>query len=228
MAARFTCQFGLSTAGCVPRVPGVLHPRGGDSSGIGHLHQTRDDSRRRSLLPCIFPVSPVAGNDAPAGRALARLAWLAPSTVIGSAFHPRAGRAAAPDGAICAAQFQHGRARTAGNRQIAPVPAGLSVCPPNLRRQGDGGPHVRQQRHRSARPGGPVRRRVLRRDLWRLLRPEGWRQHHEGLHGVRGVLPWEGVDPGRRLDRARRELRRRCGPPAAHRAPVLGTSSRNA
>ena len=49
--------------------------------------------------------------------------------------------------------------------------------------------HVRQQRHRPARARRPVRRRLLRRGLRRLLRPEGRRQHHEGLHGVRRVQP---------------------------------------
>ena len=63
-------------------------------------------------------------------------------------------------------------------QQISPY------CAPDLRRQGDGREDVRQQRQRPARPGLPVRRRLLRRGVRHLLRSEGRRQHHEGLHGV--------------------------------------------
>ncbi len=58
-----------------------------------------------------------------------------------------------------------------------------------LGRQGDGRAHVRQHRERPARPGVPVRRGLLRRGVRRLLRPEGRRQHHEGLHGVAASSP---------------------------------------
>ena len=86
-----------------------------------------------------------------------------------------------------------------GHRQEPPLPAGLALRAPDLRRQGDGREDVRQQRHRPARPGLPVRRRLLRRGVRRLLRPEGRREHHEGLHGVRRVQPRQGEHPGRRL-----------------------------
>ena len=89
-----------------------------------------------------------------------------------------------------------------GTGKSPPVPAGLAVRPSRLRRQGDGRPDVRQQRHRPARTGLPVRRRLLRRGLRRLLRPEGRRQHHEGLHGVRRVQPRQGEHPRRRRHRA--------------------------
>ena len=103
---------------------------------------------------------------------------------------PRAQRrAAAAHGPVRRAQLQHGRAGAARHRQVPPVPAGLALRPPRLRRQGDRRADVRQQRERPARPGLPVRRRLLRRGLRRLLRPEGRRQHHEGLHGVRRVQP---------------------------------------
>jgi hypothetical protein len=95
-------------------------------------------------------------------------------------------------GPVRRAQLQHGGARAAGHRQEPPVPAGLALRPSDLGRQGDGGAHVRQQRHRPARAGLPVRRGLLRRGFRRLLRPEGRRQHHEGLHGVRRVQPRPG------------------------------------
>ncbi len=90
----------------------------------------------------------------------------------------------------------------ARHRQEPPVPAGLALRAPDLRRQGDRRQHVRQQRERPARPGLPVRRRLLRRGVRRLLRPEGRRQHHEGLHGVRRVQPRQGEHPRRRQHRA--------------------------
>ena len=108
----------------------------------------------------------------------------------------------AAHGPVRRAQLQRGRARPARHRQVAPVPAGLAVRAPDLGRQGDGRPHVRQQRHRPARTRRPVRRRLLRRGVRRLLRPEGRRQHHEGLHGVRRVQPWQGEHPRRRRHRA--------------------------
>ena len=49
-------------------------------------------------------------------------------------------------------------------QQISPY------APPDLRRQGDGGKDVRQQRDGTARPRLPIRRGLLRRDLGRLLR----------------------------------------------------------
>ena len=107
----------------------------------------------------------------------------------GAADPARPGRAAAAHGPVRRAQLQHGRARAARHRQEPPVPAGLALRPPRLRRQGDRRADVREQRQRPARAGLPVRRRLLRRGLRRLLRPEGRRQHHEGLHGVRRVQP---------------------------------------
>ena len=94
-------------------------------------------------------------------------------------------RHAAAHGAVRRAQLQPGRTRPARDRQEPPLPADLAVRAPDLRRQGDGREDVRQQRQRAARPGLPVRRRLLRRGVRHLLRPEGRRQHHEGLHGVR-------------------------------------------
>src|SRR5437868_10027980 len=44
-------------------------------------------------------------------------------------------------------------------------------------------------------------RRLLRRGLRRLLRPEGRRQHHEGVHGIGGVQPGQGEHPGLRQHR---------------------------
>jgi hypothetical protein len=61
-----------------------------------------------------------------------------------------------------------------------------------------------------------------------VLRPEGRRQHHEGLHGERRVLPGQGEHPRRRLHRAGGQLRRGRGAPAAHRPPVRPAAARNA
>ena len=134
---------------------------------------------------------------------------------------PGARHPAAADGPVRGQQLQRRRARTSRYRQVAPLPAGLALRPPRLGRQGDDRQHVRQHEHRPARPGCPVRRDLLRRGLGRLLRPEGRRQHPQGLHGVRRVQPGQGVDPRRRRDRHGRQLRRRRLAPAPHR-PLLG------
>ena len=63
--------------------------------------------------------------------------------------------------------------------------------------------------HRPARARRAVRRRLLRRGVGRLVRPEGGRQHPQGLHGVRRVQPRQGEHPRRRRDRHGRQLRRR-------------------
>ena len=47
--------------------------------------------------------------------------------------------------------------------------------------------------------GLPIRRGLLRRGLGRILRSEGRRQHHEGLHGERRVLARPGEHPRRRV-----------------------------
>ena len=52
-----------------------------------------------------------------------------------------------------------------------------------FRWQGDRGQNVREQCQRPARIGVPVRHRLLRRSIRHLLRSEGRREHHEGLHG---------------------------------------------
>ena len=62
-------------------------------------------------------------------------------------------------------------------------PADFALLAPDFRRQGDGREDVREHVQRPARPGVPVRRGVLRRGVGHLLRPEGRREHHEGLHG---------------------------------------------
>ena len=68
--------------------------------------------------------------------------------------------------------------------------------------------------------GLPVRRRLLRRGVRHLLRPEGRRQHHEGLHGVGPVQPRQGEHPRRGRHRHGRQLRRRRRAAAAGRAPA--------
>jgi ATP-dependent Lon protease len=85
----------------------------------------------------------------------------------------------------------------ARHRQEPPLPADLAVRAPDLGRQGDRRQDVREQRERPARPRVPVRRRLLRRGVGRLLRPEGRRQHHEGLHGLGAVQPRQGEHPRR-------------------------------
>ena len=97
----------------------------------------------------------------------------------------RAGRPHRPHGPVRRAQLQRRRARPARHGQVAPVPAGVAVRASRLRRQGDHRQHVRQQRDRAARPRRPVRRRLLRRGVGRLVRHQGRRQHPQGLHGVR-------------------------------------------
>jgi ATP-dependent Lon protease len=64
--------------------------------------------------------------------------------------------------------------------------------------------------------------------LRHFLRPEGWREHHEGLHGVRRVLARQGEHPRRRLDRHGRQLRCGCRTSAAHRPPVSAHAARDA
>ena len=132
----------------------------------------------------------------------------------------RAGRAPAPDGPVRRAQLQPGRARPARHRQVAPLPAGVAVRPPRVRRQGHRRQDVRGQLHGPAGPGRPVRRRLLRRGQRHRLRPEGRRQHPQGLHGVRGVQPRQGVHPGFGRRRHGRQLRGRRGPPAAGQPPL--------
>ncbi len=52
-------------------------------------------------------------------------------------------------------QLQRRRARPARHRQVAPVPAGVAVRPPRLRRQGDHRQHVRQQHARAGAASSP-------------------------------------------------------------------------
>ena len=131
----------------------------------------------------------------------------------------RADRRPPAHGALRRAELQPSRARAARHRQEPPVPADLPLLPPRLRRQGDGGEDVREQRQRTAGARLPVRRSVLRRDLGRLLRPEGRGEHPQGLHGVRRVLARQGEHPGR--GRRRHGGQPRCG----RRAPAAGRAS---
>jgi ATP-dependent Lon protease len=55
---------------------------------------------------------------------------------------------------------------------------------------------MREHGQRPARPRLPVRRGLLRRGFGRVVRPEGRRQHHEGLHGVGRVLARSREHPG--------------------------------
>ena len=56
-----------------------------------------------------------------------------------------------------------------GDGQVAFVPAGLALRPPSLRRQGHDREHVCQHGYGPARPGGSVRRDLLRRSVRRLF-----------------------------------------------------------
>jgi hypothetical protein len=57
---------------------------------------------------------------------------------------------------------------------------------------------------------------------------KGRRQHHEGLHGIRRIQPGQREHPGRRLDRAGRQLRSRRRAPAADRPPARSHAARDA
>ena len=71
-------------------------------------------------------------------------------------------RDAAPHGPVRREQLQPGRAWPARHGQEPPLPADFALRPPRQRRQGDGRPDVREQRHRPAWAGLPVRRGLLR------------------------------------------------------------------
>ena len=109
----------------------------------------------------------------------------------------RAGQARGPSahGSVRRTELQPRGARASRDGQEPSVSADLPVRAPDLRRQGDRRQDVRKQRHWPARPCLPVRRRVLRRGVRHLLRSEGRREHHEGLHGVGPVQPRQGSDP---------------------------------
>jgi hypothetical protein len=143
--------------------------------------------RRRAAFSTAGVEAPSAAQHRPRSRPAHRRASATPSSAHGP---------------LRRAQLQPGRAGAARHGQEPSLPAGLALRAPDLGRQGDGRQDVRQQRQRPARPGLPVRRRLLRRGVGRVLRPEGRRQHHEGLHGVRRVQPGQGEHPRRRQHRA--------------------------
>ena len=146
----------------------------------------------------------------------------------GALLGARARHPSSADGSVRRPQLQHGRARPAWNGQVASLPADLAVLPPDLGREGDRRADVREQRDRPTRARRAVRRRLLRRGVGRLVRPEGRRQHHEGLHGVRRVLARAREHPRRRQPRLRRELQRRRRAPAADRAPLRAAATGDA
>ena len=116
-------------------------------------------------------------------------------------------RGAPAHGAVRRAQLQPRRAGSARDRQEPHLPAALSVLAPAVGREGHRRQDVREHGQRAARPRLPVRRRLLRRGRRHLLRPEGRRQHHEGLHGLGRVQPRQGEHPRRGRHRHGRELR---------------------
>ena len=128
-------------------------------------------------------------------------------------------RGARAHGAVRRAELQPGGAWASWHRKKPPLPADFPLCASHLGRQGDGGEDVRQQCLGAARARLPVRRGVFRRDFGRLLRPEGRRQHSQGLHGIRRVLARQGEHSSRGRRRDGGQPRRRGRAPAAGWTP---------
>ena len=120
-----------------------------------------------------------------------------------------AGRPAAADGPVRGAQLQpvelgpRGTGKSHLFQQVSPYAHLVSGGKATVANMFVNNEHGRRGARR------PVRRRLLRRGLRRLLRPEGRRQHPQGLHGVRRVQPRQGEHPRRRRHRHGRQLRRR-------------------
>ena len=151
-------------------------------------------------------------------RAVARLARPLRGSGAGRPGRGGQARRAAAHGGVRRAQLQPGRARPARHRQEPHLPAALPVLAPAVGRQGHRGEDVREHGEWAARPGLPVRRGLLRRDRRHLVRSEGRREHHEGLHGLRRVQPRQGEHPRRGRHRHGRQLRRGRRAAAADRS----------
>ena len=135
--------------------PSIAEEKNGRPFGIDSLREIqlskRDALDTMARGRQLFTFARVAGLPAAQHR---------PGAREPDAAHPR--RDAAAHGPLRREQLQRGGAGPAGDRQEPSLPAGLALRASGLRRQGDGGPDVRQQRHRPARPGLPVRRGLLR------------------------------------------------------------------